>query len=502
MKKLIFMITTIITCVGALSAQVIGYTIDLTFNSGILFNRGQVYDLMLTSQNEYMVMGSFFGYDSPIEAGSLISNTGQLVEANITGGYNVIEYQNNLLQFGSYLSVVSFDGFFTSFFFEFQKGAYSGPLSDYVYDAMVTPDENILVAGRFFTDSTLLGTPQSHLALRQLCLVDSTGAPVPDFPMLRCNQPVDATIRTLHKLSTGEYIISGHFAEVEGHQSHKIAKLNADFSVNTEFTSPFGIEGYEAFVEFVDSQDRIWTLLSQNTKLVDYPDYPSVLVRLLPEGMVDESFEVMVFTTYAGDDPFYLFNTGPTNIVEDEDGTFILSGQFVEVNGESHNSLIKIHENGEIISNAFGAIGPDEAVWDDWWEPIEGPVAGRFINNIIKLPDGKLLVGGQFSTFGGEPYSCLVRLQPSGFVGIDEKEVRGKLKLYPNPAQSFITIKIPQGNDVINTVEIITVQGKVVKQIQNFNQDDKVSIVGLVAGIYIVTARTDSGVFTQKLVVE
>src|SRR5690606_12493637 len=136
-------------------------------------------------------MGSFFGYDSPIEAGSLISNTGQLVEANITGGYTVIEYQNNLLQFGSYLSVVSFDGFFASFFFEFQKGAYSGPLSDYVYDAMVTPDENILVAGRFFTDSTLLGTPQSHLALRQLCLVDSTGAPVPDFPMLRCNQPVD-----------------------------------------------------------------------------------------------------------------------------------------------------------------------------------------------------------------------------------------------------------------------------------------------------------------------
>ncbi|NEN25545.1 T9SS type A sorting domain-containing protein [Cryomorpha ignava] len=496
------MFITIITCAGTLPAQVIDYTIDPTFNSGILFNRGKVYDLMVTSQNDYMVMGWFLGYDSPIEVGSLITNTGQLIEPNMVGGSHIIEYQNFLLQYNLQLRMLDFNGIQTPFRFEFAKNSYSGPLSDYVYDAMVTPDENILAAGRFFTDSTLLGTSQSHLALRQLCMVDSTGAPVPDFPMLRCNQPVDAAIFTLDSLSTGEYIIAGHFSEVEGHQSHKIAKLNADFSVNTEFTSPFSLEGYQVIVLLVDSQDRIWVLKSTPVNIVNQPNYPSLLVRLLPDGSIDESYQVNVFTTYAGDEPFYSFNTSPTNILEDDDGTFILSGNFIEVNGEPHNRLIKTQDNGEIIPNAFGGLGADEAVWDDWWVPSVGPIVGTSIRKILKLPDGKLLVGGQFSSFGGEPYSCLVRLQPSGFVGIDEKEGRGKLEVYPNPADNFIKIKLPQLNQEISLLEIITVQGKVVKQIQNFHQDDKVSINGLSSGIYIVTAKTGKGVFTQKLVVE
>ncbi|NEN22944.1 hypothetical protein G3O08_05455, partial [Cryomorpha ignava] len=407
MRKLILVFITIITCAGTLPAQVIDYTIDPTFNSGILFNRGKVYDLMVTSQNDYMVMGWFLGYDSPIEVGSLITNTGQLIEPNMVGGSHIIEYQNFLLQYNLQLRMLDFNGIQTPFRFEFAKNSYSGPLSDYVYDAMVTPDENILAAGRFFTDSTLLGTSQSHLALRQLCMVDSTGAPVPDFPMLRCNQPVDATIRTLHKLSTGEYIISGHFAEVEGHTSHKIAKLNADFSVNTEFTSPFGSEGYLSWVQFVDSQDRLWVTKSLETDLIGYPNYSSRLVRLFQDGSVDESFQANVFITYLGNDinnPTSPTATSPIAIIEDSDGTFILAGYFLEVNGLTYKRLMKIRDNGQIVPNTFGGMGADEAVWDDWWEPAVGPIAGTGINKVLKLPDGKLLVGGQFSSFGGEPY--------------------------------------------------------------------------------------------------
>ncbi|NEN25888.1 hypothetical protein G3O08_20565, partial [Cryomorpha ignava] len=406
MKRFIF-ILTIITCAGVAPAQVIDYTIDPTFNSVTLFTRGKVSDIVLTSNNDYMIMGMFSFQNGLIESGSLITNAGQLVEPNLAGTYSVANYQEKLLFYNPGMGISDYFGFLTPFFFEFQKGAYSGPLSDYVYDAMVTPDENILAAGRFFTDSTLLGTSESHLALRQLCMVDSTGAPVPDFPMLRCNQPVDATIRTLHKLSTGEYIISGHFAEVEGHPSHKIAKLNADFSVNEEFSSPFGSEGYLAWVHFVDSQDRLWVTKSLETELLGYPNYSSRLVRLLPDGSVDESFQANVFTTYLGNDvnnPTSPTATSPIAILEDSDGTFILAGYFLDVNGVTYKRLMKIHDNGQIVPNAFGGMGADEAAWDDWWEPAVGPIAGTGINKVLKLPDGKLLVGGQFSSFGGEPY--------------------------------------------------------------------------------------------------
>jgi len=504
MRKLILSLTVIIICAGKLPAQVIDYTIDPSFNSGELFTRGEVSDLLLTSTGDYMVMGMFSFQNDLIEHGSLITNTGQLLEPNISGTVYAKNYQDKLLFFSPGMGITDYSGTLTPFFFEFQKSAYSGPLSAYVYDAMITPEENILVAGRFFTDSTLIGTSQTSLALRQLCMVDSTGAPVPDFPMLRCNQPVDATINSIRKLSTGEYIISGHFAEVEGHLSHKIAKLNADFSVNTEFESPFGAEGYHVYVLFIDSQDRLWVFRPIQTNVTDYPNYQSLLVRLLPDGTVDTTLQDNVFTTYLVSDiinPQNAFSTTPYIILEDEDGTFILGGSFIEINGEPHNRLIKIQDNGEIIQNAFGGMSAEEGVWENW-TPGVGPIAGTSISQIIKLPDGKLLLGGTFSSFGGEPYNCLVRLKPDGFVGIDKKEGRGKLKIYPNPAESFVTIELPQGDDVIKTVEILTMQGRVIKQVQNYKQADKLSLAGLVAGVYIVTARTDDGIFTQKLVVE
>src|SRR5690606_2943811 len=281
---------------------------------------------------------------------------------------------------------------------------------------------------------------------------------------------------------------------------NNIAKLNSDFTVDTTFTNLFTSPSALSLI-LIDSQNRIWVGGGPNVALQSNPDEAIRYTRLLSNGEIDSTFNRPLLQTLTGSNQDIPFDMSPYDIIEDTDGTFIFGGNFVYVNGNYRKCLVKVQDDGTVIEGAFTNLGADEASWPGY-EPVSGAVAGTDINKILKLPDGKLLIGGEFSSFGGEPYSCLVRLEPSGFVGIDEKEGRGKLNIYPNPAQSFITIKIPQGNDVINTVEIITVQGKLVKQIQNFNQDDKVSIVGLVAGIYIVTARTDSGVFTQKLVVE
>ncbi len=155
------------------------------------------------------------------------------------------------------------------FKFEFAKQAYSGPLSNKGFDAPITPEDHILVAGRFFTDSTLMGTAGNHLGLRQLCMIDATGAPVAGFPMLRCAEPVDAEIRTLHLLSTGEYIIAGDFDEVDGYFCPKVAKLNADFTVNTEFVSPFTANGSLVSTTLIDSQDRLWLIFGNDIILVN-----------------------------------------------------------------------------------------------------------------------------------------------------------------------------------------------------------------------------------------
>ncbi len=77
---------------------------------------------------------------------------------------------------------------------------------------------------------------------------------------------------------------------------------------------------------------------------------------------------------------------------------------FIEINGAPYRRLAKIQDDGNVIPAAMEGATPDSAVWGGWTSP-SGPVMGAGISVVEKLPDGKLLPGGRFSSFGGEPYN-------------------------------------------------------------------------------------------------
>ncbi len=269
MKKIFFILSFAFVSSG-ISAQEIDYSIDPSFNSGDFYSLGSVNTFVISDDGNIFVAGSFHPFGTAGQF-TLLTYNGVPLENNYngenTGPRNIIKYKSKYIFADGAMYYLDEFGVDLSFNFEFAKQAYSGGLPDYVEDALVTPEDNILVAGRFFTDSTLIDSPESYLGLRQLCLVDSTGAPVPDFPMLHCAQPVDAEIFTLDTLSTGEYIIAGTFTEVDGNPYSKIAKLNPDFSVNTDFSHPFSSSGSYVAVSYIDSQDRIWVFKSPTVGL-------------------------------------------------------------------------------------------------------------------------------------------------------------------------------------------------------------------------------------------
>jgi hypothetical protein len=93
-------------------------------------------------------------------------------------------------------------------------------------------------------------------------------------------------------------------------------------------------------------------------------------------------------------------------------------------------------------------------------------------------------------------------LQPNGFVGLHENEGRGKLKLFPNPAQNTVRFEIPDKNERIEQVEIYDLNGRMV-QAQNLNSlQAAIDVSGLQRGVYLVKARTADGVYSQKLVLQ
>ncbi len=72
---------------------------------------------------------------------------------------------------------------------------------------------------------------------------------------------------------------------------------------------------------------------------------------------------------------------------------------------------------------------------------------------------------------------------------------RIKLNIYPNPAQDFVYINLP---DDVNVIEIYDLKGKLLKfqHPERSNQVSKISISGLTKGIYFIKA----GRFVRKLV--
>lgn len=497
MKSVILIIFLAITCAD-IKAQVIDYSIDAEFNSGSAITHGSVSDIVHTTHNTFLVMG-MFSHQSQIEVGAFYSSSGQPLGGVTIAGPFAAQYRNGYLQYGSGLRMFDEVNPYPNhnFQFEFQKSAYSNPFSCKALDILIMENDQVLVAGRFATDTTLFDTPIESQGLRQLCLIDSTGSPVPDFPMVHCAQPVDAEIYSIDIQSNGQYIIAGIFDEVNGYPYKNIARLNADFSVDTTFTNQ--LLSILATTKLIDSQDRIWVGCVFGGSLQFNPDSVFLYTRLLPSGEPDTTFTGSLLQTWVGQNEDILQDVGPYDIIEDEDGTFIFGGNFVYANGDYHKTLLKIQEDGSIIDEAFANLGADSAIWGAW-EPPLGQIRGTHVSNILKLPDGNLIIGGRFSSFGGEPYNCLVKLKPDGFVGLEEKPLQSKLILYPNPSNDSVRLELPIINQKIESVFIYDLKGVLVKKVNLNMVNPEIDISDLTKGVYILQANTKATQFSQKLV--
>ena len=95
------------------------------------------------------------------------------------------------------------------------------------------------------------------------------------------------------------------------------------------------------------------------------------------------------------------FGVGANNIVYtikvQPDGKILVGGEFTSFNGVPKNRLVRLNQDGT-IDESFSI----------------GSGANNFIHSIAFQPDGKVLIGGAFSSFNGNPSSGLARLNSDG----------------------------------------------------------------------------------------
>ncbi len=242
---------------------------------------------------------------------------------------------------------------------------------------------------RIFTSiSTLAVQPDAKILL---------GASTFDQPLARleANGSVESTATfNPHNGVTGSMLGTVVQADgkilvsVGGFLDNPIRRLNADGSVESAATfQPGVLSGGAAFGMALQSDGKI--VLGGSFNSVNGQPR-SFLARLLPNGAVE---------TTATFNP----GTGPDGtiygVAVQADGKILLGGQFLSVNGQPRNGLARLNADGTLESAATfnPGIGPDNYVY---WLAVQ--------------PDGKILVGGLFSTFNGQPRIGLARLLANG----------------------------------------------------------------------------------------
>jgi uncharacterized delta-60 repeat protein len=243
----------------------------------------------------------------------------------------------------------------------------------------------------------------------------------------------DNAVRVITTQSDGKIIVGGEFTTYQGITENRIIRLNADGSKDTSFNTGTGFESL-IFTISTQSDGKIlvggWFTTYQGTT-ADY------IIRLNVDGSKDTSFN-----TDSG------FNNFVRVITTQSDGKIIVGGEFTNYQGTTENRIIRLNTGGSKdtslnISTGFNInvniittqsdgkilVGGTFTTYQSITENriirlnndgskdatfVTGTGFNSFVYAITTQSDGKLLVGGQFTTYKGITENRIIRLNADG----------------------------------------------------------------------------------------
>jgi len=362
------------------------------------------------------------------------------------------------------------------------------------WDIFIQEDQSVLIGGAIATDTLQPGL------FRHLMRLLPDGSHDDSFPIIEAMpQDFNSYISKIEKASDGSWYVSGWFEGINGHYSPHVAHLTEDFEVDTDFVSPLiyapNFNTTHAQMRYLDSQDRIW-VSGVRVFLEDNPTDTLSLLRLLPDGQLDSSFEPRKIKV---DYPISWDNNARSWIIDIEEnqsfpGHYFLGGFFNYYDDTLANCIAVVDDQGYIQENYFQGDGATENQYH-----LDNPDIYRIpaIIAIEQLPDGSLMLGGGFSEFMGVERYHLVKLN-QGTVGTqDQDRLSSPLKIYPNPASTIL-----RWNKQAEKVELYDMVGKCVLDKELIDSRNELLLDGISPGLYSIVFHTEIGAIIKKLVVQ
>jgi len=241
--------------------------------------------------------------------------------------------------------------------------------------AAIQSDGKIIIGGRF---STINGTTRNRIAR-----LNSDGTL--DTSFLAAGSGLNGDLGSLALQADGKTVIGGVFTNVNGTARNGIARLNSDGTLDTSFLAAGSGANSSVLAIAIQSDGKIviggfFTTVNGTTRVG--------AARLNVDGTVDMSF----LATGSG------ANNALYSIALQSDGKIVIGGAFTNFSGQARNGIARLNADGSVDTSFLAS--------------------GEGANNIVRCSaiqgDGKILIGGAFTTINGAVRAGFARLGNTG----------------------------------------------------------------------------------------
>lgn len=204
----------------------------------------------------------------------------------------------------------------------------------------------------------------------------------------------DNSVTCLAVQSDGKILLGGSFDTVDGESAGGLARLNPDGSLH--WSVDWSGEGLVA--EHPLLYRRLTSLaIRPNGRIILGGEFTRLggrdregLAQIHPGGAIDKEFN----RAPGANGPIYA-------LVGQPDGKLIIGGRFTEVEDTSRNGIARLNADGRL---------------DLTFNPGSGVGATGAVHAVALQPDGRILIGGHFSNLNGVPRSHIARVLTNGSV--------------------------------------------------------------------------------------
>lgn len=245
-----------------------------------------------------------------------------------------------------------------------------------VHSINLQSDNKLIVGGNF---NNFNGT-----AISKLCRLDQDGQIDGTFST---GTGFDGNVLCTLVQPDSNILIAGSFQMYNGTAVSKIIKTDSYGSLDATFTANLGTISNSSSIHSI-AVDQSSRIVIAGTFAAIKSTTVNKIARLLPNGLLDSSFSVGAGSSHK------------VNVVAIQtDNKILVGGNFTEFSEVSKNRIVRLNEDGSIDSTFNVGVGFDANV-----------------ETIAIATDGKILVGGSFTTYNGSTVNRIVRLNTDGSI--------------------------------------------------------------------------------------